>query len=500
MASRVDTTQIAPRDVVRVFWVHRARWIVPTILATLAAGAYAWYRPDVWKATLPLVVRNEATKSESTAGRFAHADEMKTTQETVLELGFSRSVLTAALTNVGPPKSATVERLATWPTAEDIESLRQALEIVPPGGATFGATEIFYLTVEDTDPARAEGLATAICDQLDARFGQVRDSHAASVILELEKSVKLAEENWRESNDRLAKIESEVGGNLTELRTLSESTTSVGSDLRRKIDNLDQELLQARTKLADDEQLLALLNAAQSDSGKLLATPNRLLDSQPALRKLKDGLLDAQLATARYEGTMTSDHPHVAASRAAALEVAAQIDQELEVAIRGLGVDLDLSEQKIALLEERLHEARTTMDQLASLRLAYSNLLSETRQRLSVFENAQRSMAEAVANQASVKTASLVTRLDTPDLGVGPVGLSRANTVALGFVAGLISGFGLVLLTCTLQPPPPTVNLGVASIVDASDAAERVGAHGERLLPARKRASATEPFPTAHHG
>ena len=58
-----------------------------------------------------------------------------------------------------------------------------------------------------------------------------------------------------------------------------------------------------------------MLPAAQKDPDKIVTVRDMRLASQPALRRLKDGLVDAQLATARLRGTRSEDHPRVAAER-----------------------------------------------------------------------------------------------------------------------------------------------------------------------------------------
>ena len=56
---------------------------------------------------------------------------------------------------------------------------------------------------------------------------------------------------------------------------------------------------------------------------------NRLLDSQPALRRLKDGLVDAQLRTAALQGRMSAEHPEVISAKEAETQVAARVHAEL---------------------------------------------------------------------------------------------------------------------------------------------------------------------------
>ena len=61
------------------------------------------FHEDTWEASQALIVRNEASSAEKGPGKFSYPEEMKTVQETILEVVRSRSVLEAALREVGPP-------------------------------------------------------------------------------------------------------------------------------------------------------------------------------------------------------------------------------------------------------------------------------------------------------------------------------------------------------------------------------------------------------------
>ena len=118
-------------------------------LVTAAAAAYALIAPKTWQASQALIVRNEAVGSDTEPGRFRGAEELKSIQETIMELSKGHGVLEAALMEVGPP--ADYARPSAWPTDNDVESLQKAVKIVPPKGVEFGASEVFYLEVRDKD-------------------------------------------------------------------------------------------------------------------------------------------------------------------------------------------------------------------------------------------------------------------------------------------------------------------------------------------------------------
>lgn len=439
---------------VHLIWqniVHRPRlWVLPTVAVTLLALGYAIVRQPTWPASQALLMRDEAVGSVVAPGRFASVDEMQTAQETVLELAKSPAVVRDALAQLDPPQGRPADR---WPTADDVEQVQDSIAVKAPQGAEFGRTEVFYLVVKHHHRPRAIALNRAICDTLERRLSQLRDAKAQSLIDELQKTVDVAAGDLHRATGRLTAMESDLGSDLAELRSLNE-VGSGESNLRQSINHLRNELRQEKSSRLANEQLLDLLGDAQGDTEKLVATPSRLLQSQPALRRLKDGLVDAQLRTSRALGMMSLDHPKVQAAVAEEQDIRRRLHGELEVAIRGLQVELEMNDGRIAALDAQLTDAQSRMDKLAGLRAAYHNLSAEVQQRTEVWNKAQKDLADATAKQAAAHSASLLTRLDGPQTAAHPAGPSRATIVIAGAAGGLLGGLALVVLFAVPVAPP----------------------------------------------
>ncbi len=432
------------RNVLRNLSVYRLRWIVPTVAITSVVLIYAVCRPATWEASQALLVRDEAVGDSNHPGRFSDADAMKTAQETILELAKSRSVLTAALTEVGPP--AQYKKPALWPRPADVLSLHKAIKMSAPSGTEFGRTEVFYLRVEDHNRDRAVALTRAVCDRLETRLQELRDRKARGLIDELDKTMVLAAAGLKDATARLTKVERNVGHDLGELRILNESAGGE-SNLRRTMTEIDGEVRQARVTGETNRQLLKLLVAAKGDPAQLVAMPSGLLDAQPALKRLKDGLVDTQLRTSNLLGVMSSQHPNVQVALAAEEAVRADLYQELDVAIRGLKAELAVGAVRTKSLEKQLAEVNGRMSHLAAIRAEYGNLVIETRDRASILTVAQKELADARASQAAAHSASVITRLDGPYAGEYAVGPRRSLIVLAGLVGGLLTGLGIVFLT-----------------------------------------------------
>ncbi len=437
-------SSLRPADLWFLLRRYPKRWLFPVVACTALAGAYGVFRAEQWEATQALLLRNETTARDDALGGFRDADELKIKQETLIEVARSRKVLHAALSDVGPRDGAAS---AGYPTEEQIADLRDALSIAAGNGAEMGRTEILHLRVRDRDKRRAMVLAAAIARHTQAGLSALRDAKAESLLRELRKTVDLNLADLRAAQERLAALESRVGVDLAELRMLDVSATG-DSDLRRRLNELEHELREAQQALRSNEELLALLQTAQRDPQALLATPNRLLESQPALRRLKDALVDAQVRSAQLLGSMTADHPSVKDAVAAEEEIRAHLHRELDTAIAGAMAELRLTADRVAMLQGQRDTTAAQLQQLASLRAEYSALAAEVRHSTQLVEEARRNEAAARASAASASVLSLI---DVPVTGPYPVGPGRVTILMAGGAGGLLLGLAVLFLTvdCT---------------------------------------------------
>jgi uncharacterized protein involved in exopolysaccharide biosynthesis len=438
---------VTPGQFVSILARHPRRWLVPALAVTALSAVYALVRPSTWEASQALIVRNEAAGSDQSPGKFRHSEEMKTVQETILELVNSRDVLGAALAEVGPPANA--KKHVAYPTAEDIHKLRKAVELVPPKGAEFGTTEIFYLEVQDHDRGRAAALATAIANGLTSRFQQLLDDRAGSMIRELERTVALAEADVEKSTTKLAELEQAVGTELAELRILHESPAG-SSDLRQKVVKVDNELREARDDCRAKAELLSLLRHRERDPSELLALPNRLLDSHATLRRLIEGLTASRLNTCSLLGRMSKEHPLVRAAEVEEAEILRQVTKEWGNAVQIAQIEWRLADARVKSLEKQLDELSGRFKRLSGLRAHYANAVAQTQNHTALLETARRTLADARASQAAARAASLIDRVGLPDTGLYPVGPSRAVIMLVALAGGLLTGFGVLFLTVDL--------------------------------------------------
>jgi hypothetical protein len=115
-----------------------------------------------------------------------------------------------------------------------------------------------------------------------------------------------------------------------------------------------------------------------------------------------------------------------------------------------VNVELRLNAERGAVLSEQLATTLKRLDRLAAMRATYANQVAEVKNRAAILERSEQNLAEARAAEASAKASSLLSRIDSPDGGIRPLGPSRIVIVLAGVLGGLLVGFGCVFLCVPL--------------------------------------------------
>jgi uncharacterized protein involved in exopolysaccharide biosynthesis len=456
-----------PIDLIRTLRTHVRWWVIPAVVCTVLAAGYSLVAPRNWSATQALIIRPEAASvSEERLGKFSDLSEMKTLQETILELTKSQSVVTATLREVGPPPR--YRHPERWPTVVDIKDFRERVDMRPPGGAEFGKTEVFYLSVCDPDRDRARVLAGALCGQLEHRMQQLRDQRAQSMIAELQRTVAMAENDLTAQTSELTAFEAKIGADLNELRSLNAEVGTQGG-VTQELQTIEAERRANDATYRANVRLVKLLSAAEINPEKLLATPSSLLESQPAVKQLKDALVAAQIRTASLLGSRSEQHPFVIAAREAEALISDRLHDEIAVAIRGLEVDVELGADREKTLAEKWNASRERISRLASARAEYANLVASVEHHSRLVEAARKNLADARARQAGALSASVISRIDGVEAGIYPVGPSRKTITVAGGCGGLIIGLGIVFLISGPAPTNPVAPLKSSASRTASE-------------------------------
>ncbi len=339
----------------------------------------------------------------------------------------------------------------SWPSARDVELTAKKVEVRAPRGAELGTTEVIYLDTKHSSRKRAYDLNVALCDTLEERLQQVRESRADAVLEELTSARDVAKKELDAVTEKLQAIERKAGEDLSDLRGMTDANSSANSS-RNQLDSVKSELRQAETQLRQMTLDLELAEKAFASPEQLLS-PNSLVNSQSGLKKLSEGLADARLNASQLQGRFTENHPLVVAALKAEREIQVRLREELGLARQTLVNDTLLIQRRIATLQEQRDELVARIDVLADIRAEYANLVADVRSRSKVLQDTERQLSEVQAARDAAKSCSLVTRIDTPFSSETPVGPGKTTILAGSTVAGLFFGFGALFLIAPLKKP-----------------------------------------------
>jgi uncharacterized protein involved in exopolysaccharide biosynthesis len=429
-------------------------WGGAALLFGLLGAAYAVFSSDVYSSRQPLVVRDAATGSFDRLGRFASQTDLKAAQETILEMAQNPEVVAAALRQIGPPTGTLVEG---WPSSKVIDTVAtEDVNLLAPKGSEFGNTEVVYLQVKANSAARASDFCRAMFENLTEQLRTVRRVRADSVIAELSHARDQARRNLDEAASRLHEIEVEFGTDLSELRNLNETISGDGTN-RRTLEETMREVQAVQLELQKLQSLHQLLVAGAADPQQLLISGGDLLASQPSLQRLKDGLIDAQLASSQLAGVYTVDNPKRRAAMAAEREIERRMLQETAAVIRAMEPMIRLERERVERLRNRESQLRERLDQLATARTDYAKIDAEVKHRTQLLAEAERALSEAKASRSAALSTNLIAELGPPQVTDKPLGPSGSAVTLGSLMAGLIFGLGAVFL---IAPGPNEIRMG----------------------------------------
>lgn len=449
-------TNPAIRNLFRSVLVWAPLWISTTLIFGCLGLAYVvFFKHDTYLASQALLVRDEATGAVMRLGRFQSQTEMKAAQETILEMAKSQQVVRDALIAVGPPKGLTNWfNWGEYPSKDLVEEIaKNAISVHAPKGTEFGVTEVIYMDVKANSQAKAMSMCQALTDSLESRLQQVRRARADGVLAELTHARDSAKRELEISTGRLHEIESEAGSDLSDLRGMTDMVAGASTS-RAELDQTKNDLRQAeinRQSLIADRELLV---RATKDPTSFIVAPGAVLNSQPGLKRLREGLVDAQLSGSQLTGKFTESHPSVIASQSAQSSIVKRFLQELSASIAGVESDIALVDGRIERLENQKKSAQERLAKLADSRAPYANLLSEVKSKVGMLESSERELAEIQAARDSSVSTSLLTRLDSPLVSDRPIGPGKTTIFGLCTIAGLIFGLGIVFVVTPMDVSP----------------------------------------------
>jgi uncharacterized protein involved in exopolysaccharide biosynthesis len=432
------------RDWLRTLSDYRWLLIIPTLALLAVSLAYATLSPKKWRATQVFHLRDEMIGRQNRPGHFDSLDDMKTAQETVLEIARNANVVRRCLQTLEGGKE---------PSSEDVEESQGAIQISASNGAELGKTELIRLSVVARTPERAAEFCRQLTGELETELRTVRYNRACSMVAELDRAVESAKQSLADIASQIEDFENRLGSDLVDLRNLIEPSSGENL-LNRSLNQITTELRAAEISLESVTAQRDMLQQSLREVKAIVATPNEFMNTQPALQRLKEGLIDAQLKLATLRGEYNDNHPKVIAALETLAGIEAAMKTELESAIVSLSEQIQLENGHVEHLRAVKDETSARLKKLTEQRVIYDQLNEEFKRRDVVLRDAQAAVSQADSIKVAAQTVDLLTRVNDVQVSSRPEGISKRTLVGSTTLLGFFFGLGLVMLFSGAKPLP----------------------------------------------
>lgn len=406
---------------------------------TLAAGVFALFKPNVWEAGQPLIVRCDPLEHKAT--ETPQEQTRQNLQETLVTVFQSRTVLEATLRDVGPER--TTSNSKSFPSLRDIESLRERLRIIPPSGSEFGQTDVVHLKVRARSPSRAISLVEAVVRHADEHLRSLHVRRARTTLEELGEAHHAAESRLRQDLEQLQKIEESLGLDSVTLRALEEKPD--GGTLRASLDELDNKIQEGEGRRLAYQKLIEVLSEVQERPERLRSVPATLLEAHPALRRLQEALTDAEVKLIELQSHYAEEHPAVVAARMAVEDLRRRIAEEVPATLQTLHHEVALVGSQLEFLGEQRKEEASRLNRILAILPQYRELAARIRSETESLESVRRRLAEAQSALAAAHQTRWILPLEPVQTGSRPIGPGRLTILGAGVVCGLALALAVFL-------------------------------------------------------
>lgn len=434
----VDSVSVL--GVLDIFKRRKLAFLVPVLLCTVGAVAWALYLPERFEAR---VLMRLSMSSDRGQGWGNPAATVRGQLSSIRESVNRRTIVETVVSEFG-----LFEVVDEQVSEFDLDQMRNSIGIMVQGDETF------YFTYSDTDPERAAGVVNRIAELLEQQDQARRDSRIEARVQLITADLQEAEQELIDKQNAIARADRGPSNDLPEdlqvyLGSLSDTTSQL-QETKRRIDAAEAERARVLSELRSIEEL-----GAQPAQGGIMADP-RVTE------------LQRQLDDARQRG-WTNEHPQVknllsqlerlvpmtsdgesttATNTLATADTNLQLRWiQLEAQLEGLDRELELAREDNRQLVEALSEFRDQAETTSE----------RERQLMQLIRDADESRDRYLLLQSRLQEALFEARLQD----VGGVGLrvaetarvptmksapSRSRIAGLGIFFGLVLGAALVLM------------------------------------------------------
>lgn len=415
---------------------YRSRLIIMVFLAVFILSiTMAVLLPSIYRSTakFSLVIPQsfDPLQQESSAD---YRNRVRRFLQDQKELITSNRVLTKVVQELYPGTSR--------PSAitDKINTLRESMDVVPPGGESFEGSSVFIVEYSDHSPTFAAKVATSITQNYLATYREISQGKTNFSHSFFQEQTQKLQKDMLDKEKNVRDFEAKQALALLEILNLGDTKANVEVGPNTLLTQFLRNYHELQTELAG---LQASITSIEQESRKS-GIPTVLSDMEVPGRTItvfKNKVAQLQIQLNEMKPQFKEN-----------FEPMRQVEQELALSVDALKNELkrSVSAQKITAqsikarigqLEVTIKSLQDRIQSIAQQKATYQALLQEFNIAKDAYTRTQAQMEQARMAQSLTQDKQFLTLIDNPSVPVTPY---KPNRLALAF-GGLISGILLAI-------------------------------------------------------
>jgi len=445
------------RDFLDIAFRRKWFFIVPTVILSSLAFAYAYTKPAVYKSTALIVVEEEKIRTPVVAG-LAEQNSVLNTLNTLLQKMMSISELEKVVDELYLQKR--------MPKIEDKEGIvnviKNSLQISPkPGG-------VIEMNYEGPDPLVCKEILEALVNRFVNASLKVEDTQTQRGIEFIKSQIDIYRKRLEDSEKALAEFKK------TNTKDLSLQTTEAIRDTIgfpggvninvSRLAGFEMELINLRLQL---DQLLKQKESIE----KQLSSEEKVIISQtvksadPVTRELSNQIVALQVKLNSLLVDSSPDHPEVLRLEKKINNINGMLEKrsaqrveeetyalnpvriELQKRLNQINVEIDAlktKEKTLSIITEKFNEK---VERLPDQEKEYAKLMRDYNINNGIYQNLQNKleMAQITQRLEDSEEGIRFKLVDPPTYSKKPIKPKRKRILVLGIAAGIMVGIGCLI-------------------------------------------------------
>jgi uncharacterized protein involved in exopolysaccharide biosynthesis len=328
--------------------------------------------------------------------------------------------------------------------SEKINTLRQDLAVVPPGGETFEGSSVFIVEYSDHNPAFAAKVATTVTQNYLEAYREISQGKSDFSHSFFQEQTEKLRQEMIDKEKKVRDFETKQALALLEILNLGEgkSNAEVGPNQL-----LTQFLGNYHALQIELSGLQASIGALERESGNK-GIPTVLSDMEVPGRTItvfKNKVAQLQIQLNEMKPQFKEN-----------FEPMKQVEQELALSVDSLKNELkrSLSAQKITAqsikarigqLEKTIQSLQDRIQTVAQQKVTYQALLQEFNMAKDAYTRTQAQMEQARMAQSLTQDKQFLTLIDHPTVPINPYKPNRMALALGGLLSGIFLGIAAAL-------------------------------------------------------